>query len=128
MSVPEEIPNYEYKDLSQPPSPTTTQDPTQGDITVNLNNLSPNLNALQKEYESNTVIAPWDGPEPPTYGQCKQDAQSQGEAQQPMLNDGDTFCVETGNGTIASLQLVSVSYDNYFATFKTTIWWPANAR
>jgi transcriptional regulator with XRE-family HTH domain len=128
ISVPEEIPYYEYKDLSQPPAPFTTQNQAQGDLNVSLNSLSPNLNALQQGPDSSTVVAPWGGQQPPTLAECKQDAQAQGQASQPMLSDGDTFCIETGNGTFASLTLVSVDYNNYFATFDATVWWPSSER
>jgi hypothetical protein len=65
----------------------------------------------------------WTGHGAPDYAQCMRTAEAAGVATIDIA-PGQTVCVQTSNGTVASLKLMST--DAYYsATFTATVWYPA---
>jgi hypothetical protein len=110
-----------YKDLSVDP-PVTTTDSSKGDVDVaNIDNQQDVT--LESSSGNGATIGMWTGRGAPGYAQCLRTAEAAGVATIDIA-PGQTVCVRTSNGTVASLKLMSAD-GFYSATFTATLWYPA---
>jgi len=110
-----------YKDLSVDP-PVTTTNSSKGDVDVaDIDNQGDVT--LESSSGNGATIGMWTGHGALDYAQCQRTAEAAGVATIDIA-PGQTVCVETSNGTVASLKLMST--DGYYsATFTATVWYPA---
>jgi hypothetical protein len=108
-----------FKDLSVNP-PITTTDQRKGDSHIIIGSYSLTLTILG---DNGSTIGMWHQSTTPTRAQCLQAAEAAG-VESISINPGQTVCVQTPSGAVASLKLMSID-GSASANFSGTIWYPA---